>query len=80
MTEVTSAIFAETITAVARTHTPRHPASVQTEVEYLILIVFMVLISEFRKQVVACLIDSYCFDEDFKSLVVGKSGYAEDRG
>ena len=45
LTSVTSAILAETITALARTHTERHPAGVKTEVLYLILIVFIDLIS-----------------------------------
>jgi hypothetical protein len=47
VTSVTSAILAEVITALARTHTPRHPASVHTEVLYFILIVFIGLGLEF---------------------------------
>lgn len=45
VTSVTSAILADVITAVARTHTERHPAGVKTEVLYLILMLSIILIS-----------------------------------
>jgi len=45
VTSTTSTILAEIGLAVARTHTDLHPASVQTDVLYLILIVFIGLIS-----------------------------------
>jgi len=45
VTSVTSAIFSEILFAIALMHTERHPAGVKTEVLYLILIVFIGLIS-----------------------------------